>query len=56
MAKRIKTYDSTDWKCPFCKSGQILHRQKSDDHRCRKCGNTFKLNIVKPKKVKKSKK
>ena len=56
MSKRIKTYDVTEYRCPICKSGQILHRQKPDNHRCRKCGNIFKLNIVKAKKVKAAKK
>jgi len=55
MTKRIKTYDVPEYRCPICQSGQILHRQTPDNHRCRKCGNIFKLNIVKAKKVKQAK-
>jgi len=50
MAKFIKTYDVTGYRCPICGSKNILHRRKTEDYWCRKCGSEFKLNKVSKKK------
>ena len=47
MVKQLKMHTVYSYHCPICESKQILFRCKRRGYWCRKCGNEFRLNVIK---------